>query len=148
MIKFFRDLKTSSWLAVVILVAATERFLLYIFYRPVSYNDTATYRRLAGQVAQGWDHFEASRMPGYPFFLSLVGPDEHVYTVQLVLGFLTSLLFFYIGWRVTGKGWFAGLAALAHTLNLQQLFIEADLLTEPLTTFFIALALAGMASTF
>ncbi|MGD0611165.1 MAG: hypothetical protein ABSB41_06580 [Anaerolineales bacterium] len=145
MIKFFRDLKTSSWLAVVILVAATERFLLYIFYRPVSYNDTATYRRLAGQVAQGWDHFEASRMPGYPFFLSLVGPDEHVYTVQLVLGFLTSLLFFYIGWRVTGKGWFAGLAALAHTLNLQQLFIEADLLTEPLTTFFIALALAGMA---
>lgn len=145
MIQFLRDLKTSTWLASVILVAALERILLYVFYRPVAYNDTATYRRLAAQVAQGWDHFEASRMPGYPFFLAQLGPDERVYMVQLVLGFLTTLLFFYIGWRISGKGWFAGLAALAHTLNLQQLFIEADLLTEPLTTFFIVLALAGMA---
>jgi len=145
MLKFLRDLKTSTWLASVVLVAAAERILLYVFYRPVAYNDTATYRRLAAQVAQGWDHFEASRMPGYPFLLARLGPDEHVYLVQLALGFLTTLLFFYIGWRVSGKGWFGGLAALAHTLNLQQLLIEADLLTEPVTTFFMVLALAGIA---
>jgi hypothetical protein len=145
MIKLLRDLKTSTWLISLTLLAGAERILLYYLYRPVSYNDTATYRRLAAQVTLGWDHFEASRMPGYPFFLSRVGSDEHVYLAQLTLGLLTTLLFFYIGWRVSGKGWFGGLAALSYTLNLQQVLIEADLLTEPLTTFFLALALAGMA---
>jgi len=74
--------------------------------------------------------------------MALAGPDERVYAAQLALGLLSSLLFFYIGWRVSGRGWFGALAALAHSFNLQQLFFEANLITESLTTFFIAASLA------
>ncbi len=144
--KVLANLRTRTWLAIVGGLALLERILLYRFYRPVAYNDTATYRRLAGQVIQhGWSGYEASRMPGYPAFLILAGPDERVYLVQLALGLLTTLILFYAGWKVSGRGWFGAAAALAYTLNLQQLFFEADLLTETLTTFFLALSVAGMA---
>ncbi|MBU2609823.1 MAG: hypothetical protein KJ606_02580, partial [Chloroflexi bacterium] len=143
--KFLRNLKTHTWLIIVAAVALLERALLYLFYRPVAYNDTASYRRLAEAIQHGWTSYDGTRMPGYPAFLALVGVDERVYAAQLALGFLTTLLFFYIGWRVSGKGWFGALAALAHTLNLQQLFFEANLITESLATFFIVASLAGIA---
>ena len=73
------------------------------------------------------------------------GPDERVYIAQLLLGFGITLLFFYIGWKITGRGWFGALAALLHTFNAQQFLFEADLMTETLATFWIALAFAGMA---
>ncbi len=148
MVKILRSLRTikpRAWLAIVGTLSVIERVLLYLFYRPVAYNDTASYRRLAEAIRHGWTSYDGTRMPGYPAFLALVGVDERVYAAQLALGFLTTLLFFYIGWRVSGKGWFGALAALAHTLNLQQLFFEANLITESLATFFIAAWLAGIA---
>jgi hypothetical protein len=145
MFRFLGKLKTRTWLIVTAALALLERVLFYCLYRPATYNDTASYRRLAGEVLQGWSGYDGTRMPGYPVFLAALGPDERVYLAQLVLGLLTTLLFFYIGWKISGKGWFGGLAALAHTLNLQQLFFEADLLTETLTTFLLALSVAGMA---
>jgi 4-amino-4-deoxy-L-arabinose transferase-like glycosyltransferase len=145
MVKFLGTLKTRTWLAIVAALAVLERLAIYFLYRPVSYNDTLSYRRLADEVLAGWNGYDGTRMPGYPVFLAALGPDERVYLVQLALGLLTTLLFFYLGWRVSGKGWFGALAALAHSLNLQQLFFEADLLTETLTTFFVVLALAGLA---
>lgn len=138
-------LKARTWLAIVATISLLERVLLYLFYRPVAYHDTASYRRLAEAVLDGWTRYDGTRVPGYPAFLALIGSDERVYAAQLALGFLTTLLFFYIGWRVSGKGWFGALAALAHTLNLQQLFFEANLITESLATFFIAAWLAGIA---
>jgi hypothetical protein len=39
-------------------------------------------------------------------------------------------------------------AALAHTLNFQQIFFEADLISESLTTFFVILTLAAVATLF
>ncbi|MDI6768593.1 MAG: hypothetical protein QMD04_02830 [Anaerolineales bacterium] len=144
-LKSFSNLKPRAWLAIVGTLSVIERVLLYLFYRPVAYNDTASYRRLAEAIQHGWTSYDGTRMPGYPAFLALSGSDECVYAAQLALGFLTTLLFFYIGWRVSGKGWFGALAALAHTLNLQQLFFEANLITESLTTFFIAASLAGIA---
>ncbi|MDO9349045.1 MAG: hypothetical protein Q7T47_07140, partial [Anaerolineales bacterium] len=143
-LKSFSNLKPLAWLAIVVTVSVVERVLLYLFYRPVAYNDTASYRRLAEAIRHGWTSYDGTRMPGYPAFLALVGVDERVYAAQLALGFLTTLLFFYIGWRMSGKGWFGALAALAHTLNLQQLFFEANLITESLATFFIAASLAGI----
>ncbi len=126
-------------------IAILERIWFYFLYRPVAYNDTASYRRLAGEVLAGWNTYDGTRMPGYPVFLAVLGPDKNVYMVQLFLGFCTTLLLFYIGWRISGHGWVGGLFALAHTFNLQQLFFEADLLTETLTTFLIAITLTGMA---
>ncbi len=121
--------------------------MLYLFYRPVAYNDTASYQRLAQAILNGWTDYDGTRVPGYPAFLAFVGVGAHerIYAAQLILGLLTTLLFFYFGWRVSGKGWFGVLVALAHTLNLQQLFFEANLITESLTTFFIAVSLAGTA---
>lgn len=144
-LKSFSNLKTRTWLAIVATISLLERVLLHLFYRPVAYSDTASYRRLAEAILDGWTHYDGTRVPGYPAFLALIGSDERVYATQLALGFLTTLLFFYIGWRVSGKGWFGALAALAHTLNLQQLFFEANLITESLATFFIAASLAGIA---
>jgi hypothetical protein len=75
--------------------------------------------------------------------MALVGSDQRVYLAQLLLGLLVSLLLFWVAWHMTANAWLAGAAALAHTLNLGQLFFEANLLTETLTTFWLVLALAG-----
>ena len=139
-----RALHWLRWAGIVTLVALLQRIGLYLIYGPVSYNDTGSYRRLAEAILAGWDRYDGTRVPGYPIFLAVFGSDRGVYAVQLIIGLLTTLLFFYIGWRLSGRAWFGALAALAHTLNLQQLFFEADLLSETLTTFLIASVLAGM----
>jgi 4-amino-4-deoxy-L-arabinose transferase-like glycosyltransferase len=134
--------RTRNWISVVGALALVERIMLYILYRPIPYNDTGSYRRLAESILAGWNSYDGTRTPGYPLFLALVGTDERVYAVQLALGFLTTLLLFYITWRISGRAWLAGLAALSHSLNPQQFFFEANLLTETLTTFLIMLSMA------
>jgi hypothetical protein len=148
MIKLLANIKARTCFGLVAVVTILVRAGLYIFYRPVSYNDTASYRRSADAILNGWNTYDGTRLPGYPLFLAITGTNEHVYLAQLILGIVTTLLIFYIGWRVSGKAWFAALAALAHGLNLQQLFFEADLISESLTTFFVILTLAGVASLF
>ena len=141
------SIKLSSstfWLIIVFAVALLERLLIIILYQPVSNGDTPSYRRLADSVLHGFTNYDGTRTPGYPVFLALVGPDQRVWLVQLILGFLTTLLLFYIGWKLTDKPWFGGLIALAHTLNLGQLFFESNLITESLTTFLMILTMAGI----
>lgn len=138
-------LKTKTWFAIVVTVAMIERVLLFLLYRPVLYHDTTGYRRAADALLTGWANLDGTRTPGYPVFLALFGTNEHVYVAQLALGLATTLLIFYLGWRISRKGWFGALAALAHTLNLGQLFFEANLLSESLTTFLIVASLAWIA---
>jgi 4-amino-4-deoxy-L-arabinose transferase-like glycosyltransferase len=135
---------TRTWFWVVLAVAGIQRLLLWLFYPVVSLNDTGSYRRSAEAILGGWEQYDGTRTPGYPAFMALAGSDERVYTAQLLLGFITTLLFFYIGWKLTGRGWFGALAALLHTFNAQQILFEADLMTETLATFWIALTFAGM----
>ncbi len=147
-LSFLRGLSSLSsrfWFFLVAGLAAAERIGLYLVYRPAIYSDTHSYRRLAGAIRQGWHGYDGTRTPGYPLFLALCRTEEGAYLAQLVLGLLTTLLVFYLGWRVSQKGWFGALAALAHSLNPQQLFFEASLITESLTTFLLACALAGLA---
>jgi 4-amino-4-deoxy-L-arabinose transferase-like glycosyltransferase len=143
---FYRLDKVSAWtwFWVVFSVAGIERLLLRVFYPVVSLNDTGSYRRSAEAILGGWVQYDGTRTPGYPAFMALFGPDERVYTAQLLLGFVITLLFFYIGWRISGRGWFGAMVALAHTFSAQQLLFEADLMTETLATFWLALAWAGM----
>jgi 4-amino-4-deoxy-L-arabinose transferase-like glycosyltransferase len=138
-------ISTRTWLWVVVASAAIQRLLLRFFYPVVPLNDTGSYRRSAEAILGGWVQYDGTRTPGYPAFMAFVGPDERVYTAQLLLGFITTLLFFYIGWKITGRGWFGALAALLHTFNAQQFLFEADLMTETLATFWLALSFAGMA---
>jgi 4-amino-4-deoxy-L-arabinose transferase-like glycosyltransferase len=142
--KRLTTLNANTWLAIVLVVSTIERVLLYIFYRPVLYNDSTGYRRAAEAILDGWTHLDGTRTPGYPIFLALIGADERVYVAQLVLGVLITLLLFFIGWRLTRLGWFAALAAFGYSLNPQQLLVEGDILTETLTIFLIVLCLAGM----
>jgi hypothetical protein len=134
----------TIWLVIVLAVAFLERLFIIFFYQPVPSNDTPSYRHLAESVLQGFANYDGTRTPGYPVFLALVGSDQRVWQIQLLLGFATTFLLFYIGWKLTDKPWFGGLIALAHTLNLGQLFFESNLLTETLTTFLLVLTMAGM----
>ncbi len=126
-----------------LLLAVLERVILALFYAPVTYHDTASYRRSADAILHGWAGYDGTRTPGYPAFMALFGSDHHVYLAQLALGLLMTLIFFYLGWKLSGRLAFGLLAALIHTLNLGQLFFEADLITENSSTFFIVLALVG-----
>jgi hypothetical protein len=134
----------AACLIIVAVVSVLTRLLTILLYQPVAYGDTPSYRRLAETVLQGFNGYDGTRTPGYPVFLALAGSDQHVWLVQLLLGFVTTLLIFFISWKLTDKSWFGGLMALAHTLNLGQLFFESTLLTETLTTFLVILTTAGV----
>ena len=134
----------TLWMVIVAAVAFLERLLVIFVYQPVTYSDTPSYRRLAEAVLHGFANYDGTRTPGYPVFLALVGSDQRVQLVQLLLGFITTCLIFFIGWKLTDRPWFGGLIALAHTLNLGQLFFESNLLTESLTTFLLFLTMFGV----
>jgi hypothetical protein len=134
----------TLWLVIVVAVGMLERLFVILFYQPVSYSDTSSYRRLAETVLKGFANYDGTRTPGYPVFLALVGNDQRVWLMQLLLGLVTTLFLFYIGWKLTDKAWFGGIIALVHTLNLGQLFFESNLLTETLTTFLFILTMLGV----
>jgi 4-amino-4-deoxy-L-arabinose transferase-like glycosyltransferase len=133
-----------AWLAIVLAVAILARAGLWLTYPLAQGNDTPTYQHLANSLKNnnGFEHYNGTRTPGYPIFLMLAGSNEHVYILQLGLGLLTTLLVFYIAWRVSRRAWFAGLLALTHTLNLGQIFFEATLLSEAVATFLLFFVLA------
>jgi hypothetical protein len=133
-----------AWVLVVLAVALAQRITLLLFYQPVSYNDTPSYRRLANAILANWRGYDGSRTPGYSFLLAFVGPDQRVWLAQLAMGLVITFLFFYMGWQFTGKAWFGGLTALAYTLNPGQFWFESNLLSETLTTFWVTLSFAGI----
>lgn len=133
------------WVAV-LLVACGVRGWLWLTYRPVAFSDTHSYRRLANATYNPkWDGYDGTRTPGYPLIMALFHSKRHIFLAQLAMGLGITLLLFYIGWQISGKIWFGGALALAHSLNLGQLLFEANLLTETPTTFWIMLSLAGLA---
>jgi hypothetical protein len=140
-----KKLKSPAfWLLLVFAVGLISRLIILFLYQPVPYSDTPSYRRLANAVLHGFVNYDGTRTPGYPVFLALVGNDQRVWAIQLLMGVGTTFLLFYIGWKLTDKPWFGGLMALSHTLNLGQLFFESNLLTESLTTFLLILTMSGM----
>jgi hypothetical protein len=138
--------KVRGWLAglVVLAVGSTARLALFFFYPPAKFSDSSTYRWLADRILDGWKDYNGTRTPGYPLFMALLGSDQNVYLVQLVLGVAVAAILFYIGWRATGSPWFGAMTALGHALNVQQIFFEASLLSESLTAFWIALTALGV----
>ncbi|HSQ18574.1 MAG TPA: hypothetical protein VLM83_12795, partial [Anaerolineales bacterium] len=113
-----RRFTTLAWLGGSVTVALLVRLALWLGYSPVPYSDTPSYRRLAEAVLDGFARYDGTRTPGYPAFLALVGGDIQVWLVQMAMGVLITLALFYLGWQLSGRGWFGALVALAHTLNL------------------------------
>ena len=140
---WYREHKYFAWLSIVILIAILLRVWLFTSYQPITFSDTNSYRRSANAVLAGFDGYDGTRTPGYPVFMALIGPDQAIFVSQLILGFVITMIWFFIGYKSTGQPYFGGLMALAHTLNPGQLFFEANLLTETLTTFLLTLALLG-----
>lgn len=131
----------------VLVVSVLVRAGLLLTYPPAEGNDTPTYQHLANSIRnnQGFERYNGTRTPGYPLFLMLTGTPALTSLVQTGLGLLTTLLVFYITWLVSQRAWLAGLMALAHTLNLGQLFFEGTLLSEAVATFLLFVCLAGLA---
>lgn len=128
----------GRWFLIVLAVALLARLGLWLVYPLTQNNDSPTYIQLGRSLlSKGLAAYSATRTPGYPAFLALTG--DWTYLAQLCLGLLTTLLLFYMGWKLSGRPWFGALVALLHTLNLGQLFFEATLLTETLTTFLLTL---------
>lgn len=131
-----------GWFWLVSGIAVLVRLGLWAVYPLTPNNDSPTYLQLAKNIlTKGFSTYNATRTPGYPAFLALTG--DQAYFAQLLLGLLTTWLFFYLGWKLSGRVWFGALAALVHTLNIGQLFFEATVLTETLTTFLVTAAFAG-----
>ncbi len=135
---------TLIWLGSSLVAAILLRMALWLTYSPVAYSDTPSYRRLAESVLDGFARYDGTRTPGYPAFLALIGPDTRVWVVQMGMGVLVSLILFYLGWQLSRRSWVGGLLAIAHSVNLGQLFFEANLLTETLTAFFLATTFTGV----
>src|SRR5215470_542250 len=130
-------------------IAVALRVILFLVYQPVIYPDSSTYATMASQL-QHFDFrdYKGWRTPNYPIVLLLAGQNHHaVWVIQSVLGILTSLLLFWICLSHTGTVAYSFLGGLLHSLALNQLFFEANILTETVSTFLIVLSVAALATT-
>jgi hypothetical protein len=118
--------------------------IFWLIYEPVAYGDTNAYLRLARPIAQfSLRGYNASRVPGYPAFLALMGGDPGaVWIGQMAIGLMISLLLFWITVRTTGDPVIGFVIGGLYNLLLGQFLFEPNLLSETLTAFFIILSMA------
>lgn len=134
------------WGLVVALFGLVLRLGLLIFYEPIAFGDTPSYQRLATALLEsGLSGYDATRVPGYPIFLALLGQDPaKIWPVQLAIGWGISMLLFLFGWKTTSAPAFGALLGLLYNLIPGQALFESNLLSETLTAFFVTLSLALM----
>ncbi len=115
--------------------------VLFLLYSPLLADDTGTYQGLANQIANLDFHgYNGFRTPGYPLLILLALNNNYIiWIIQSVFGLLTSILVFFII-RLHGISveWALAGAAL-QLLALNEMFFEAFVLTETLTTFLVVL---------
>jgi len=129
---------------VLALIGVVERLIFWLVYAPIPYPDTASYMRIAGVLSNfNLEGFDGTRVIGYPLFLALLGRDPKlVWLAQMGLGLAISILIFLIILRATQRKDLALLGGLTYDLLAGQVFFEANLLTETLTSFLIVVSLA------
>ena len=129
-----------------LLAGVVIRAGLWLTYEPISHPDTATYFTVAGQMAsRDFAGFEGRRTPGYPSFIALAGLDpRRIFALQMLFGLAISALLFYLALQATGRPAFALAVGMTYHLNLAQLFFEANLLSEALSTLRLTATLAPL----
>ncbi len=137
---------TWPWLAGLLIIGALLRGLLLSGYSPASYPDTGTYITAARDLLSGdFTLGQGRRTPGYPLLIALVGEDpRHIVMAQMAAGLAVSLMLYLIALRMTQRPGLAFAIGLSYHLNLQQLFLEGALVTEPLTTLLLAAMVATL----
>ena len=117
------------------------RGLLFLLYSPLPADDTGTYQQLASQIANfDFHEYNGFRTPGYPVLILLAFNNNYIiWIIQSILGLLISILVFFII-RLHGMSVKWALAgAVLQLLALNEMFFEAFILTETLTTFLVIL---------
>lgn len=135
--------KNYLYLIFAIITAIIPRVWLWFNYPFLHGNDTPTYIHLANNLRNnlGFAKYNGTRVPGYPFIITLVGTEQNLYLIQLGLGVAVSTLIFFLMLRLTRSGSISLIGSIAHSLNLGQIFFEASMLTESVSTFFFFLCI-------
>lgn len=130
------------WVLAVALLCLIPRVGLWLAYEPLVAPDSGSYTDLAHRIGT-WDFqgFNGARTPGYPLLLLLAGQNARLaWLLQSLLGIATALLLLALTLRQTRSRTAAIVAAVACGLSLNLIFAEATILTEPLATFLLVLA--------
>jgi len=137
-------MKTWHWLFALVLSGVLIRVGLLSGYEPLASPDTPTYFTAARDLMSGdFTQGQGRRTPGYPLFIALVGEaPERLKLAYMGVGIAISLLLFHITLLMTRRAGVAFAVGMSYHLSLQQLFLEATLLTETLTTLMVAVTLA------
>jgi len=139
-----RRARIRIWLVLLLVAGSAIRLGLLAVYSPVAYPDTESYMAVARSIVAGdFSQYEARRTPGYPLVLALAGLSPgRVWWLQSLMGLAISALLFYLVLSLTGRPGLAALGGMAYSLNLAQLFFEANLIAE--TTATLAITAVGV----
>ena len=124
-----------STLAGLVGFGALVRLVLLLEYPPLRQPDTSSYLLLAQQIASlDLSSYDGGRTPMYPLLVILGGQNAYsVYVMQTLLGIAASVLLFLTALELKRSYTLAVLVGLLPTVLLNQLFMEATLLTEHLS---------------
>ncbi len=126
-----------------VLICVLIRVVVHFNYMPVQYPDSSGYINLASQIRSlDFGNYDGSRTPIYPLMLLSFGLDYGlVWYAQMAMGISISLMLYWFALNRTQSAIFAFLVGLSHSLSLNQLFAEANILSETLSTFLLVCSL-------
>jgi 4-amino-4-deoxy-L-arabinose transferase-like glycosyltransferase len=130
------DRRVLRLLLLALLIGVAARTMLWSSYEPTTTPDTGSFVRAARDLVEGdLLQSEGRRPPGYPALIALAGYDySRVWLLQIICGLASTAVLFLLALRLTGSPAVGFAAATLHTLNLQQLFFEASVMSESLST--------------
>lgn len=144
-----RNLDTSPFpvkaFALLAAFAIAIRCGMFLVCQPGTLLDTGTYQTLAQQLLHlDFRDYKGLRTPGYAVMLLLGGQNYFaVWVIQAAMGVMNTLLLFWLCFVHTGSAPWSFAAGLGHTLALNQLAFEANMVSESAATFLLVLAIAS-----
>lgn len=131
-----------QWLAALLLLGIAVRLVCFTGYEMQLFPDSSTYRQAAADLLSGdFSVGLGRRTPGYPLVMAIVGSKTStIFGLQALVGLGISAMLFAIARLLGGSPRIAFVVGASYSLNLQQLFQEATLLTETMSTFSVVAA--------
>lgn len=136
-------LEIDNSLLVLIIVSLLIRVVLWLVYRPATFNDTLGYID-TGRTFQALNlpSYDAARTPVYPLLMVAVGFDPRsIWLVQSLMGLAIAVMLYLLARYHIANSRIAFAIGLSYTLAINLLFFEAALLTETTSTFLLLLSL-------